>query len=542
MRFPNFRLRKFRDLSINRKLILLVSICSGVSAFVIGGALFSYHMFNLRSQFRENVVTFADVVSSFAEAPVAFGDQAGAEEVLSTLKSNIDITSAEIRLSNGTPFVQLEQAALLWAEIPEKDSETFNGWNLLVSRPVRVLGQEDAWLLITADFSRVFSSSILSMSFAVLMVLIIGVLVAVLTVGAFRGVIIGPIRNLVTIAYEVATKRDYSLRATVEGNDEIGVLTTNFNDMLSQIEDSDMVLREAYSQLQNEIKVRERLQDDLGKTSRVAAGMAEVATGVLHNVGNVLNTVNLSVQSVQDRLESSRLSHLSQAVDLLQAHDTDLGMFLTEDARGKAIPGFLTKIASHLKTENEELRSEMTGLIGNVQHIKEIVSTQQSFAKVLGVTERLDPEEIVEEALSLNEDLTARYNIFLIRHYDCDYEILGDRHKIIQILVNLLTNARDAMLDIEPHRRKLTIRIVQENEETVGISISDTGVGIKPENLSNVFHHGFTTKANGHGFGLHLSALSAQEMNGSLNVHSAGPNLGCAFTLSIPLALEPVRQ
>ena len=294
--------------------------------------------------------------------------------------------------------------------------------------------------------------------------------------------------------------------------------------------------------MQAEIKVRERLQDDLGKTSRVAAGMAEVATGVLHNVGNVLNTVNLSVQSVQDRLESTRLGHLGQIVDLLQAHGTDLGMFLTDDSRGKAIPGFLAKVTNHLKTENEELRAEMSGLIGNVEHIKEIVSTQQSFAKVLGVKEHLDPAEIVEEALSLNDGITAGYNIFVIRHYDYAYEILGDRHKIIQILVNLFTNAKDAMLDIEAHRRKLTVKIFQENDKMIAISVSDTGVGIKKENLSSIFHHGFTTKANGHGFGLHLSALSAQEMGGSLKVQSPGPGKGSVFTLSIPLALEPVRQ
>jgi signal transduction histidine kinase len=98
------------------------------------------------------------------------------------------------------------------------------------------------------------------------------------------------------------------------------------------------------------------------------------------------------------------------------------------------------------------------------------------------------------------------------------------------------------MLDIEAHRRKLTIRIFQTGDDQVAISVTDTGVGIKQENLSSIFHHGFTTKANGHGFGLHLSALSAQEMGGSLKVLSAGLDRGSVFTLSIPLALEPVRK
>ena len=351
--------------------------------------------------------------------------------------------------------------------------------------------------------------------------------------------IIGPISRLATVANEVASKGDYSMRAQVDGNDEVGVLTSTFNDMLSRIEDSDSDLREAYKQLESEVTERERLQDDLVKTSRVASGMAEVATGVLHNVGNVLNTVNLSVHSIEDQSGASRLTHLSQVVDILESHQSALADFLTTDKRGIALPGFLAKVTSFLRAENEEMRDEVKRLVRNIEHIKEIVSTQQNLAKGLGVSDDLDPVSIVEEALSLNKDIFEKHSIELVKEFEGVPTILGDRHKIIQILVNLLTNARDAMQVIDTYRRKITIRIQVMDYESVGIKIIDSGLGIKPSDLPNIFHHGFTTKADGHGFGLHMSALSAQEMGGSLNVHSEGYGRGAEFTLCMPLATEP---
>ncbi len=539
MRIPGLKLRRFRDLSINRKLSLAVSVGSAISAFIIGGALFSYQLYNLRSQFRDNVVAVADVVAGFAEAPVAFGDQAGAAEVLSSLNSNTDVTGAEIRLSDGTTFANLYGNQLEWAAIPKVGLAEFNGGELRVARRVEGIGEDDTWLMITADFERVFSSSILSMSLATLIVLIIGIIVSLITAGAFRELIIGPISRLANIANEVASKGDYSMRAKVHGNDEVGILTSTFNDMLSRIEDSDSDLREAYKQLESEVKERERLQDDLVKTSRVASGMAEVATGVLHNVGNVLNTVNLSVQSIRDRLEASRLTHLSQVVDIIDSHQGNLAEFLTTDKRGKALPGFLAKVATFLRTENQELRDEVKRLVRNVEHIKEIVSSQQSFAKGLGISDDLDPVLIVEDALSLNQELFERNSIELVKEFEEVPPMLGDRHKIIQILVNLFTNANDAMQVIDTFRRKITIRIQKMDEEMIGIIINDSGMGIKPEDLSSIFQHGFTTKADGHGFGLHMSALSAQEMGGSLNVHSKGYGRGATFTLRMPLAIEP---
>lgn len=532
--------RKFRDLSINRKLILVVAIGSAVSALVIGGALFPYQMLNLRNQFKDNLVSVSDVVASYAAAPIAFGDQAGGIEVLSALQSNIDITGAALRLRSGTVFAQFGTAGGHDRGVNERERAEYDGWILHITRSVHVPDQPPAWLVITADFRRVFFAGVKSMGLAVFGVLIVGVLVAVATTTAFRSVIVGPIIRLAGVAGKVAENRDYKLRAEVDGRDEVGQLTATFNDMLSRIEASDLDLRDAYSQLEKESAQREQLQDDLVKTSRMA-GMAEVATGVLHNVGNVLNTVNLSVQHVLERLESTRLGHLRQAVGMIQSQNGNLAEFLTSDTRGRAIPDFLSKVTDHLSTENANLRTEMTGLTGHIEHIKEIVSTQQSYARVLGVTELLSPKDIIEDALRLSNDSMGRHNISVVREFEKVPDVLGDRHKTVQILVNLVTNAKDAMIENAPAQRTITVRLENEDEEMVSISIADQGIGIKAEDLPNIFHHGFTTKTNGHGFGLHLSALSAQEMGGYLRVHSDGKDRGAVFTLGIPVARQPQK-
>ena len=105
---------------------------------------------------------------------------------------------------------------------------------------------------------------------------------------------------------------------------------------------------------------------------------------------------------------------------------------------------------------------------------------------------------------------------------------------MLQILVNLITNARQAMKECP--KKILTLGIQATIGATARISIQDTGCGIAPENMTRVFAHGFTTKKNGHGFGLHSSALAAREMKGSLTVHSDGPGHGAIFTLELPLA------
>jgi PAS domain S-box-containing protein len=276
-------------------------------------------------------------------------------------------------------------------------------------------------------------------------------------------------------------------------------------------------------------------QARLIEVSRLA-GMAEVATGVLHNVGNVLNSVNVSATVVVDRLRQSRISGLQRAVRLLEQHAGNLGKFFTEDPKGKLLPDYLGKLYWQLDNERNELVGELAGLTKNLGHIKEIVAMQQTYAKVDGLTEAVSPAVLLEDALRLNEESLVRNSVTVDRDYDATAPtVTVDKHKVLEILVNLITNARHAVCDAARPDRKIRVRVAQTCNRRVSVEVQDNGVGIPQENLVRIFQHGFTTKKNGHGFGLHSGALAARQMGGSLTVNSEGPGQGATFKLELPI-------
>lgn len=281
-----------------------------------------------------------------------------------------------------------------------------------------------------------------------------------------------------------------------------------------------------------------QMQQELIAASRMA-GMAEVATGVLHNVGNVLNSVSVSSTLVADRLRRSEVSDLQRAANLMRDSRERLPEFLTMDPRGRLVPEFLYKVTDHLVTERDQLVAEMASVTQNVEHIKEIVAMQQTYAKVSGALESLNVTELVEAALELGADGMERHRIEVVREYEAVPPVLVDRHKVLQILLNLISNAKHA-LHHRPEGRRLTIRVGLAHPTRVRIQVMDNGVGIPKENLTRIFQHGFTTKATGHGFGLHSGALAAKEIGGSLAVQSDGPGHGATFTVELPVS--PPRE
>jgi signal transduction histidine kinase len=114
-----------------------------------------------------------------------------------------------------------------------------------------------------------------------------------------------------------------------------------------------------------------------------------------------------------------------------------------------------------------------------------------------------------------------------------------DRHKVLQILVNLLTNAKYACDESNRPEKRINVWIRKDSSDHVRIGVCDNGVGIAAENLNRVFEHGFTTRKTGHGFGLHSCALAARELGGSLTAQSDGPGKGATFILEIPLNKQP---
>jgi PAS domain S-box-containing protein len=272
---------------------------------------------------------------------------------------------------------------------------------------------------------------------------------------------------------------------------------------------------------------------ELMRTSR-QAGMAEVATGVLHNVGNVLNSVNVSATLIADQVRKSKSGSLGKLAALLHEHAADLGAFLTADPKGKQLPGYVGQLSDHLAGEQETLLQEVESLRKNVEHIKEIVAMQQNYAKVSGVAEIVKVSELVEDALRMNDGAMMRHEVQVVRDFQPTPPITVDRHKAFQILINLLRNAKYACDDSGRLDKQITIAVAN-GDGRIQVVVSDNGIGIPTENLTRIFAHGFTTRKGGHGFGLHSGALAAKEMGGSLIAHSDGPGKGAMFTLELPL-------
>jgi PAS domain S-box-containing protein len=270
-------------------------------------------------------------------------------------------------------------------------------------------------------------------------------------------------------------------------------------------------------------------------------GMAEIATNVLHNVGNVLNSVNVSAGVIVESMKKSRIASLSKVVNLIREHESDLGAFLTHDARGKQVPAYLAQLADHLAADQVAIISELDSLRGNIEHIKEIVAMQQSYAKVGGVKEMVNVVTLVEDSLRMNEGAMSRHGVTLIREFETVPPMNLEKHKILQILVNLLRNAKYACDESGRADKRLTMRVAN-GEGQVTISVTDNGVGIPAGNLTRIFNHGFTTRKDGHGFGLHSGALAAKEMGGSLTVRSDGPGQGATFTLELPYPTKDTHE
>lgn len=269
-------------------------------------------------------------------------------------------------------------------------------------------------------------------------------------------------------------------------------------------------------------------------------GMAEVATGVLHNVGNVLNSVNVAANLIRDSIRTSKVDGLRKAVQLIKQHGDHLGVFFESDPKGKKLADYLEQLGELLSKEKVEILTRADDLHQKVEFINQIVAVQQSYAKVRGMTEKCYPVDIMEDAIQINAAILSRNNVRLERRFHYADSVMVERQKVLQVLVNLISNAAYALEGNDHDNRLLKLVISEQESERVQFTVVDNGIGIPEENLTRVFAHGFTTRKDGHGFGLHASAITVQELGGTITVNSQGPGKGATFLFDIPKRPEPV--
>lgn len=300
-------------------------------------------------------------------------------------------------------------------------------------------------------------------------------------------------------------------------------------------------LKHANDTLEQRVQQRthelQEAQAELVTTAR-QAGMAEIATNVLHNVGNVLNSVNVSAGLVSSQMRASKAQGLGKVVQLMNEHTGDLGDFLTRDQKGKMLPGYLSKLAEVVAAEQQGIIEELAQLSKSVDHIKDIVTTQQSYAGASSVFEQCQIADLLEDALRMSAGSLSRHQVAVVKEFADVPSLPLDKHRVLQILINLISNAKHAMDGVPERQHQITLRLHSAQGPAVQIQVADNGEGIAPENLTRIFAHGFTTRKDGHGFGLHSCILAAREMGGSLTAHSEGLGQGATFTLELPIKLR----
>ncbi|MEN6387236.1 MAG: ATP-binding protein [Phycisphaerales bacterium] len=264
------------------------------------------------------------------------------------------------------------------------------------------------------------------------------------------------------------------------------------------------------------------------------AGMAEVASGVLHNVGNILNSVNVSAELAYEKLSRSELKNLCTVAELLKNHNENLADFLTKDPNGKHIPDYLFEAASQTSELKDEILENLDSLIKNVEHVKQVVNSQKLYTKDRH-KDFVNLADLISNALVINSAGLEYYKIDVIREFGDHGKVFIDKQRVLQILVSLIDNAQQALAESPNYPKLLTVRTIRTGDDKIKISISDNGIGIRQEDLGKIFSSGFTTKPTGHGFGLHSCKIAAEDMRGTITVESQGPEMGAAFTLELPL-------
>lgn len=264
------------------------------------------------------------------------------------------------------------------------------------------------------------------------------------------------------------------------------------------------------------------------------AGMAEVANDVMHNIGNVLTSVNVSTEKIDEILLSSRIKGLSDANRLLSENSGSLTDFINNDNRGQVLIDYYHKLEQCLRNEHKILIEENRLLARKLNLIKTTVEMQQANVREDYFEDYVDIQEVLDEVLIIMEEMTSKNNIEIVKKVGNKEMItVVPRSKLFNIILNLVKNAAESVIANDPGDRLIEITLGGDDESII-INVSDNGCGISPEDMQKLFTYGFTTKKGGHGFGLHFCATAINELKGSIVPHSAGKGLGAEFVVTIP--------
>jgi signal transduction histidine kinase len=414
---------------------------------------------------------------------------------------------------------QQDQLDGLWRPLGEKaaadgrfvEHQISDGTAYHLSYPLNYSGIDWGWIHLGLSPEKFYKDlrALYTRTFVVAILAVVGGLAASFVYARRLSV---PIQRLDRFARMIA-EGDLSQRIDIQTGDEVQSLADSFNHMVEELN---------------------RSNQELIKTAR-KAGMAEMAVDVLHNVGNVLNSVGVTAQDLKRKVGQSKMASLQPLIELMEHQGEKLPDYIANDPRGQKLPFYLSALSSHLSDDHQAITTGLNDLERHIQHIQDIVHLQQSYSRTIGLTESVDIVEVIDDAIALNNVAVQRHGIRINKDLTPMPKVVLDRQKLLQILTNLISNAKQALHNGKVVHKRIQIKLYRPQPELFSIEVSDNGMGIAQENLTRIFQHGFTTRHDGHGFGLHSSAIAAFEMDGTLQAESPGPGRGATFTIELPI-------
>lgn len=278
-----------------------------------------------------------------------------------------------------------------------------------------------------------------------------------------------------------------------------------------------------------------RLREELARSQQQLldnahrSGMAEIAGGILHNIGNNLNSLNISLDLMQSTVEQSKLHGLAKANRILE----DASDQLAAHPKGSDLLAYYQGLEGFFNAEQETLQEELAKVREKINHIRQDVQEQSRYAHGDLFLEEVDISRIVKDAVSMHEGRIEKHNIQVDTLFNKLPRCRVVRIKAIQILSNLIKNGIEALCERES-RRVLTITTRALDSDHFLVDISNNGPSIPENILGKIFNYGFTTHKGAGGMGLHAAANAASQMGGALKAANMECDRGCSFTLTMP--------
>ncbi|KAA3614046.1 MAG: HAMP domain-containing protein [Calditrichaeota bacterium] len=534
--------------TVKAKLALLISVLIGLIALFI----YLYFPANLQKfvlhQFQAKAHSISAMSAFNLSSALYFDDLETINETFASAKQNRDLVYIIVVDDSGKVIAShnLKGAPKARNHVTENQNlQSLESAVYSTKTPILINNQQIGTLYMGISLEQIIAhveESKRTIFFVSLAVFLIGILAVF---GISNYITIPMIRMVKTV--QLISDGDLSQRAQVTTRDEVGCLADNFNKMVENLENTQGELKEANDrsenraeQLQEEMKERQKAEQEreamhkeLNEVAR-RAGMADVATSVLHNVGNVLNTVNTSISVIGETLERSKITGFFKATDLLKENIGDIEGFILRNPKGKKLLEYYLKLEESLQNEQVILNKNIEKLEGKVSLINDVITAQQTYSNEGLYSEKLALSEVIDNAMKIQKNSMLQHKINLHKFYKTTPEIKVQKIKLVHILMNLYKNSKEAMFETDPIKRLFRIE-VDNDVQYAWIRISDSGPGISEENLGKIFSYGFTTKENGHGFGLHSCANYMTEMGGKMWAEPNRDGAGATFVLQFPM-------